>query len=206
MDRIGLSRIWQDFFAEHSEYIGIDPRGMNGMSVDRRMLLLGCKVDYMVPGELWNLAHEMAHLVEIDDARCFKFNWGFSYGTKYTFPGREWYEMHTIKATAREIRTLGWQIGFNNRYGLDEYDSIYMAKLMEIIDGHTGYGDRRLLKRDSDGSYNEWRKEMLDRIEAEILNFAQDHPFEAFKAEWDRKMGVLRRNRANILRHYATYR
>lgn len=57
-----------------------------------------------------NLCHELAHFVEIDEARSASQGWGFKYGETVSIPGHgTWQEFRKDQHIRREIRVWGIQ-------------------------------------------------------------------------------------------------
>lgn len=71
-------------------------------------LAFGARAGTFLDINLTNLAHEMAHFVEIDEARCSMDGWGLKSPTSLVM-GLECIKPHTMQATARECRVIAHQ-------------------------------------------------------------------------------------------------
>lgn len=70
---------------------------------------------------LQGVAHEMAHLLEIDNKRMIKSGWGFKYGKKIQIMGQVFHEPLTYQASLRECRTFAFEMLIYEIIG-QEYD------------------------------------------------------------------------------------
>lgn len=170
--------------------------------------------------DLFNLAHEMAHLVEIDDARCHIPGFGFKLGKEQYVGGQLFREMFTPQAIQREIRTLGIQLVMMREYdiGIDRDVSYheeletwgdldlapstvgYMAALCKWIDGMHHYHP----KNRKDYPHGTWEELAFVTITRDIEEEASKWSMDSIIAEWDRKMQTIRERKAkNCWKHYA---
>lgn len=89
----------------------INPRDFNG-------IILGGKAGPQV--HVSNLLHEMAHFIEIDDARCTQPGWGLRVRQVY-FMGESYNDPRTYQATLREARVGAIQLELAEFFGV-KYD------------------------------------------------------------------------------------
>lgn len=102
----------------------------HGKLVERNYLLFGGRaVSYHEP-EMFNVIHEMAHLIEIDDARAITPGWGLQAGTWKEIPGL-WSgrEAQTAQCIEREVRVMAIQAVITEHLGF-AVDYHEMAKLL----------------------------------------------------------------------------
>lgn len=198
IDRALLGRIYAEWFAPYEDCIGIIED--RGNTVFENRFLLGM---YAGRSDLFNLTHEMAHLIEIDLPRCHLPDWGFKYGTYWEIGGRSGHEFHTTQAAWREIRTFGIQHHLNLHYGIrdsnDEGDSLYyMAKLVGWIENY-----EYIHGRDAEGgplhrwNSHESRSALIPLILAEYAKWS----IQSIRIRWTHRMYVLKkRQHAGALR------
>jgi hypothetical protein len=201
----------QQFFAPHEDIAGYRlDIGSNWICNGRFMLQTWAGPQ----ADLFNLVHEIAHMIEIDDRRCHNPNWGFKYGKTVYIPGHGDVNegMVTNQAIEREIRVFGIQLHIHQAFGIeivhhepnswddnDEHISRihYMAKLCEWMDGIWLYRPKDEM---------EWQ-EKKDATNAVIANRIREEfakwSIEEILAEWDRKMAVLRaKKKLGIWKNY----
>lgn len=208
-DRIDYSTlpfVSREFFALHEDIVGYNLQIGDNNIKDGRFVFqtwAGPQAD------LFNLAHEIGHMVEIDDKRCHKPSWGFGYGKSVYIPGhgdvRE--GMITNQAVEREIRVFGIQLVIHEHFGIDlvktadiwdDHDehisqAYYMAKLCNWLDGFWLYKPKRDESKANQTGYHTEREEAAyQTITARILEERNKWSYEEVLAEWDRKMSLLR--------------
>lgn len=82
-------------------------RTLEGQRVEDGVIYLGARTGPCISVD--NILHELAHFIEIDEARMHLGGWGFKYGQTITIPGHgTWEEFHKDQHINREIRT--WAI------------------------------------------------------------------------------------------------
>lgn len=122
---------------------------------------------------MWNVIHEMAHFVEIDDARCHRSGWGFVWPEKEIF-GQIVCEPKTAQDIQRECRTFAIQIHILERYCPEEVDITYMA---ELTKWQPGWGNVP--------------KPYIETVKGWIANEYKKWTFESIRQEWIRKLPIL---------------
>jgi len=197
VDEVLCKKVQNDFFHDYAHFAAINRKHSNDSNtiIDGKFMF----ATWAGPtADMFNLFHEIAHFVEIDDARCHIPSWGLKHGKKIIIGGRLYDAgMVTTKAVEREIRTFGIQIVLHNHYGETTYDDMplaeYGAKLCQHIDGFLYY-----YPKNQKISYEDKRayalKVIRDRIEAETLKWS----FESIMAEWRRKMPILQKGLTSI--------
>lgn len=140
------------------------------------------------------VVHEMAHLIEIDDARCHLPGWGLWVRQTY-IPGHPPFaEPHTFQACAREIRVVAIQKVIFESLGLP-FDSDYWAKVIyDWVPGNVfvreeypevpPWGDRGL-------SYEGISQLAKKAIAVDIDRQAAALTLNRVRAEWDRKCALV---------------
>ena len=74
--------------------------------------------------QLYNVLHELAHFIEIDENRCNKPGWGLKYGKWVDNPFPRpyspagWHEYSTDQHIRREIRVWAYQANLHQHFGL----------------------------------------------------------------------------------------
>lgn len=93
------------------------------------------------------LLHEMAHFVEIDDARCLARGWGLRVPT-VEVAGRPYEQPATFGCCLREIRVMALQLALGRHFRLEQ-DPADLAGLLAWVPGvwcgGAHYGARRAL-------------------------------------------------------------
>jgi hypothetical protein len=142
IDYTKLILIKRDFFNDYSSILDIK---IDSSQNDYRnnKLRLSARVGYT--SELFNLTHEMAHMIEIDDLRCYLPDWGLVAG-KYNEYFGIFEGVTTSQAIRREMRVLGIQCVLLDYYNINEEHLLkgksiyrYMAELIQYIDGFYFY-------------------------------------------------------------------
>jgi len=140
---------------------------------DDGTLVLGCRAGPSL--DMFNLFHEMSHLVEIDDARIQQYGWGFKMGREVNIPGYPtFYEPSTWQPSQREIRVMAYQANLMKHFGR-EMDFAYCSTLFKYMVDHylIPHGER-------------WLAREIER-RSELPKYS----FEAFQKEWLRKNELL---------------
>lgn len=141
-----------------------------------------------------NLAHEICHFVEIDDARQQLHGWGLKVPS-FTILGQVCVEPVTRKMTERELRVMAYQANLTEALGAPARVSNmvralqFMPDFMQIPleDGepaYTGNGTSRVPYAEVDPSRIRW---MTNRVQ----ELRKDFTFERFRSEWSRKIALL---------------
>lgn len=139
--------------------------------------------------DLLALLHEMAHMVEIDDARVGRFGWGLRTACA-TFQGRDYPDPQTDQAVRRECRVLAFQVNFQTSLGIGCGVGEFV-KAMRHVPGYCYVGGDRLV----DGRRNRTDEERDSWITSEIerLHWLPKFSADAFATEWKRKVALLTR-------------
>lgn len=145
---------------------------IEGQAVRESTLILGTSIgpEY---GSLWGLAHEMAHLIEIDDKRALRPRWGFYYGPETQAFNGSFNTPTNFKASLREARTMAVQGKIHEMVGLDFELKKDMSALKLMHDFHL-----------VPGKNEEERFEYLYQYSLEYFN-TLSHNF--ILKEWERK-------------------
>jgi hypothetical protein len=135
-----------------------------------------------------NIIHEMAHLVEIDDARILQYGWGLTTPTQY-IPGRYSHIASvpmTCQPTLRETRviTLAWQV--QNMLGLMETPRQALGSLTFMPDWCNVPASRKETIKDYDDSRFEYLESYM------IKCMEEKYTVSFFMSEWKRKNELLR--------------
>ena len=190
VDPVKLASIRETWFTPSNGIIGINEDGENHVKDGRLHLALWAGPS----ADLFNLFHEMAHFIEIDNRRCHKPGWGLKTGKWVTIAGRYVSEgMFTNKAIEREIRCFAIQTHFHTHYGLTGEDETvkYMAELCKYIDGLLHYYPENW--KDDGVDYNEVQEIAYRNIAARIHEAAKQWSMELIAVEWKKKVAVLKR-------------
>jgi hypothetical protein len=103
-----------------------------GMSInDKWEMELGMRAG---PGlSIGNLLHEIGHLIDIDDARASKWNWGLFYPEQEVF-GRLYPQPITPKGAVRECHVIAWQMVLAEMIGLPFDPMEWVSSLQWLTD------------------------------------------------------------------------
>jgi hypothetical protein len=141
-----------------------------------------------------NLAHEMSHFVEIDDARVQRYGWGLRLPELYVL-GQRCIEPATMQATARELRVSAYQANLMASVGAPlnvphlvrslEYmpDFLYVP----LEDGRPAYGDGS----PEDMEYREKIDSRIRWMANRVQELRSEFTLERFRHEWHRKIALL---------------
>lgn len=166
---------------------------VEGAALQGYQMVLGCKVGPQISHV--NLAHEMAHFVEIDDARIVKSGWGLRV-PKVTICGIECVEPRTTQMTEREIRVIAYQANLLEYLGASETvdDTIrslhFMPDFMLIPleNGIHPFSEEGIALgvpyEEVDKSRTRWISNRVDAARKVCT-------MEKFLSEWFRKLSVL---------------
>ena len=159
-------------------------------------LVLGCRAGPEV--SYVNLTHEMAHFIEIDDARMMLPRWGLRLPRVYV-AGRECVEPVTTQITEREIRVIAYQANLLEYLGSPQtvestIESLQWLPdffLLPIENGTYPYSEEGkvvdMSSKEVDASRTRWT---ANRVAKE----RETYTMERFLAEWTRKTTLLREN------------
>lgn len=169
-----LKVVLSDFFGGSVKFDLEEGQGVD----DKGVVTLGCRAGPSL--DIFNLFHEMSHLVEIDDARAGAWGWGLSFGKEISIPGYgTFHEPQTWQATQRETRVMAFQANVMLHYQRRP-NFRYFAKLCDHLVDY----------------YNvPFKRETRHRLLAERiakLAASPKYSFERFRSEWARKNGLLK--------------
>jgi hypothetical protein len=185
----------EDFFTNRS-VIDYDWK-IQGMRIEEepgRMIFGGrCGPDNH---DVASLCHEMAHFVEIDDARCMMRNWGLRYTQVEVF-GQLYPQAVTCQGAMREIRVIALQKNLHKTLGVKEYihkttrslEHLHDWCFVPMFDGRSAFGedaDHSLSSKQCDISRLMWCRKQVNEL-AKKPEFSID----AFIAEWRRKHEIV---------------
>ena len=180
-DQFILTHIKEQYFNDSPILIS---ESIEGQEVsDTKVITLGLKAgpSYLV----YNLLHEMSHLVEIEDHRMTKPSWGLKYGNLIQIIlGQEYQNFTSTQATEREIRVFAYQQHLLNHYQIESSLSD-QAKLCTYLGdwANVCYGDK--LNHHDKAKALRW-------VEAQIFEKMKIYTLDRFNQEWDRKQIILK--------------
>lgn len=102
---------------------------VEGSEVRSGWLVLGAKAG--PARSVWNIAHEMAHLIEVEPARLLRRGWGLTQ-PQMEINGQRVFVPQTAQATRREVRVMGIQARIMTHLGLP-FDFAQAAKFLEHL-------------------------------------------------------------------------
>ena len=100
-------------------------RKLEGQVVRDGVVVLGWRAG--PDTDVRHLLHEMAHLVEIDDARAGEPGWGLRLGRWRSLMGHHWREFRTSAPIRRELRVGAYQFHMGASLGLYESRERFVA-------------------------------------------------------------------------------
>jgi hypothetical protein len=144
-----------------------------------------------MPIEYSTVSHEMAHMIEIDDARVCKHNWGLTYGKWHTYPtpnrySSGYFEMTTDQAIQREVRVVAIQAAVTEHCGL-VFDYVSWAEILGngAIQNHSLWKKRLGLSFDDEVS-------SCRAVEAGVIRSMRENlSIEPLWHEWVRKTAII---------------
>ncbi len=188
-----LQILKRDFFA-HTNWIRYVP-GLQGQRVSEEgVVLVGNRA--VSQRAFSNVAHEVCHFVEIDDARQQMFGWGLRRPETVVL-GRICVEPVTRQMTERELRVMAYQANLTEALGAPAR-ILNMVRVLQnmpdfisvpLEDGRPAYGEGAPSRdevpyRDLDLSRIRW---MAKRVQ----ELRKEYTFERFRSEWFRKIALL---------------
>lgn len=173
-----LTRVREEFFTNSP--IAIDTVKHSTQWVRDRRLCFGVWAG--PKAETSNLLHEMAHFVEIDEARMNITGWGLKLpNRRYTKGLYDGCEPKTMQITAREIRVMALQHNLHEHLGIPTWRDQVVQLLRWLPDAHNVPGA-------SKEAHNRWIMAQYDRlIKSEAYSFSR------FNVEWKRRNEILRK-------------
>lgn len=188
-----LDRVTKEFFENTS--LKWDWR-LEGAAFVNGMFTLGCRAG--PESSVVNLAHEMAHFVEIEDYRILHSQWGLKF-PEIEIMGRRCVMPRTHQMTDREIRTMAFQKNLLDYLGIDEPMSELVRAmtlmpdffLIPLENGRPAY-----TKKGTDLNYHEVEKSKLRWIAKQVEKKRRTRAFsiQRFISEWFRKTELIRAN------------
>lgn len=145
-----------------------------------------------------NLLHEMAHFIEIDDARCMVYGWGLKVPETYIPGHRPFYDPQTFQAGAREIRVSAIQRVLAQHFHVP-FGDYYAAKLIwDWVPGscYVTQEFSELPSWDAGIEYARRIKLFCTRIMEAIIDESSKWSLERVREEWERKCLVLQSKEA----------
>jgi len=140
-----------------------------------------------------NLLHELAHFVEIDEARMCCTGWGLHVRQVLVF-NQLCYEPQTSQATERELRVIAYQTNLALALGYASRLPSYVTALSWLADYcNVPLADGRLLSEHGpkevnyervEASRNRWRLSRARQLQS-------TYTYERFQQEWHRKLQLL---------------
>lgn len=125
-----------------------------------------------------NLCHEMAHLVEIDDARCGQPGWGLQLPKVFIYD-RMCLNPETNQATRREVRVAAYQLNLMRHLGL-------RATPAGLVRAYTFLPDWCFVPGRDDKARLQWCANQVLK-----LSLKPKYGIVRFKREWWRKQRLL---------------
>tara|TARA_R100001132_G_C3273357_1_gene95438 strand:- start:3082 stop:3618 length:537 start_codon:yes stop_codon:yes gene_type:complete len=138
--------------------------------------------------DLNNLIHEMAHMIEIDDARVHLRGWGLTCLTVVEVMGVEYMEPVTPQATLREVRTFAIQKVISDHIGHPVDVRKDLAVLVKWLPDWCPA--KYYYKANEVEGYDESERVLFDRVADDILERASRLTIEEVHQEFVRKCGV----------------
>ena len=141
-----------------------------------------------------NLAHELSHFVEIDDARMKFYGWGLRVPEVWVYD-RMCCEPTTMKMVERELRVIAFQLNLLESLGAPMQARSFVSSLrympdftyVPLEDGRSAYGDDAPDEMDSRAKDESRIRWMIRRAE----ELRSEHTMERFNSEWTRKINLL---------------
>jgi hypothetical protein len=128
-----------------------------------------------------NLLHEMAHFIEIDDARAFSYRWGLS-NPKVEIMGRICLEPQTCQDVLREIRVIAIQSKLADLFDVPGQIEENVNALKFLEDMAYVYRHYGIEGHDFENVY----PFMLE----DVRNIKATLKIDDLKREWDRKISL----------------
>lgn len=185
-------KLFDTFFAANCPVIVEED--MEGQRIEENRLYLGMRAG---PSQCIRfLIHEMAHLVEIDDARMLVRGWGLHLPKIY-IPGRYSHMVPvpiTHQASLRECRVIALAWHLQNFLGIKEsaremVGSLeYMPDYENVVPYETGM------------SLNEIDNLRMNFLANKVIEYANKYSITFFVIEWFRKMELLKHGAQNYAR------
>lgn len=177
-------------YLSHTNRVRYTPR-LEGQRVDNDgVIFVGNRAGGL---HVSNLAHELSHFVEIDDARMQIYGWGLRRPEIWVFD-RMCCEPTTMKMIERELRVIAYQFNLLESLGSPTQARGFVSSLrfmpdflyVPLEDGRAAYGDDadEMDSRAKDESRIRW---MARRVE----ELRSTHTLERFDSEWTRKINLL---------------
>ncbi len=162
---------------------------LEGQDVRDGVVYLG---DRAGPGRSQSdLAHEMSHFVEIDDARMLIRGWGLIF-PRVEVCGQLCDEPVTLKMTERELRVIAYQANLLSAAGAEVNLLKLVRPLVFVPDFHlVPMEDGRPGHLAKDVAYEDREPSRLRWLRNRVLELRTVHTMERFRHEWNRKVTLL---------------
>jgi len=143
-----------------------------------------------------NLAHEVCHFVEVDDARQQLFGWGLK-RPEIEILGRICVEPNTRQMTERELRVMAYQANLTEALGAPARIPNMVRALqfmpdfcmVPLEDGRLAYGDGAPSR--DEVPYSEVDPSRIRWMANRVQELRKEFTFERFRSEWTRKIALL---------------
>lgn len=169
--------------------------GLEGQRIDRDgTILVGNRAG--PKNHVSNLAHELSHFVEIDDARMGVYGWGLKVPEIWVYD-RMCCEPRTMKMVERELRVIAFQTNLLESLGSPKQvqsftrSLVYMPDFIHVPldDGRSAYGEdapsfEEMGPRKKDESRIRW-------LTRRVIEMLPEYTLERFDSEWARKINLL---------------
>ena len=185
-------QILESEFLSHTNRVVFKP-GLEGQTIgDDGTIFIGDRAGPEL--EITNLCHEMAHFVEIDDARMTCRKWGLQV-RKVVICGQECLDPRTTQITEREMRVAAYQSHLQELIGVSEsIDEITKSfrwlpdfTFIPLENGRPAFGEGS----DPDVPYEEIDPSRLRWIANRTRELRSVYTLERFVSEWHRKIKLL---------------
>lgn len=136
------------------------------------------------------LLHEVAHFLEIDEARCLQYGFGLKL-SKVVIGGEEFDEVASFAPCAREVRVTAIQRVLHRHFGVS-FDDGYWAKLIDrwvpgSVFASQHYRDASLAVR---GDYEGTLQRRMQRIQRDIVEQSEGVVLSDLWGVWRRRCGL----------------
>jgi len=165
---------------------------LEGQKIENNLPVIGARAGPEI--KAWNLLHEMAHFVEIDDDRMCSYGWGLRVPEVFVYD-RMCVEPTTTQMTKREIRVIAFQRNVMVYLGMEEpasksVNSLHFLPdhtLVPLEDGSPAYIEGRPVCK----SLKQTDKSRMKWIANQVEALQSKYTLEFFISEWERKNQLL---------------
>ena len=193
------ARVYDEFFADAAVHVDWNQVGLSQTLIEDGDGVLVSLSPWAGPvADISNLVHEMAHFVEIDEARMTRFGWGLDVPQVH-IGGQSCDQPVTCQATKRELRVMAYQasvlkyLGFPKSIRNLVQPLVFMSDwtLVPLENGIHPYADGA-----PKVPYDEIDKSRRRWCAKQIETFSETHTLERFLSEWKRRNEVLKQREA----------